>query len=71
MYFAILGGLAVAIPGELRGYHEAWKKYGRLSWAELFEPTIKLCEEGVPINEHLATNIETLEKEIRESPTLR
>lgn len=64
------GALAAGIPGELRGYYEAWKKYGKLQWNELFEPTIKLCEEGVPVNEHLATNLAALEDEIRNSKTL-
>lgn len=65
------GALAAGVPGELRGYYEAWKKYGKLPWQELFEPTIDLCENGVPVNEHLATNLAALEDDIRNSKTLR
>lgn len=45
---AQIGGLAVAIPGELAGLEEAFNRYssGVLSWAELFEPVIKLNREG-------------------------
>lgn len=64
------GAYAAAVPGELKGYYEAWKKYGKLDWNVLFEPTIKLCEEGVPVNEHLATNLKAMEDDIRNSKTL-
>ncbi|KAK6501730.1 hypothetical protein TWF481_009557 [Arthrobotrys musiformis] len=43
------GGLAVGIPGEVDGFWKAWKMYGRVEWRELFEPSIKLCEEGVRV----------------------
>ncbi|XP_054262881.1 scoloptoxin SSD14-like isoform X2 [Macrosteles quadrilineatus] len=65
-----IGGLSIAVPGELRGYQAAWERYGRLKWHKLFEPTIQMCEEGVPIGKHLAKNLEVMEQEIRNSKTL-
>ncbi|KAK5641806.1 hypothetical protein RI129_010353 [Pyrocoelia pectoralis] len=39
-------GLAVGVPGELRGYWVAHEKYGTLPWKELVQPTVDLCERG-------------------------
>ncbi|KAF3906491.1 Gamma-glutamyltransferase [Dactylellina cionopaga] len=47
------GGLAVGIPGEVMGYWTAWNMYGRVPWKELFEPSIKICEEGARVTPHL------------------
>lgn len=64
--------MAVAIPGELKGYSTIYKLYGgKVSWESLFEPTIKLCENGIKISERLALNMRNHEELIKNDPFLR
>ncbi|XP_067008802.2 scoloptoxin SSD14 [Anabrus simplex] len=66
-------GLAVAVPGELMGYWEAFQKYksGNVRWEELIEPTIKLCIEGVEVTPYLEAVLRNNEKEIMASDSMR
>lgn len=38
-------GLSVAIPGEIKGFYQAHKEYGRLPWKDLFKEVIELSKE--------------------------
>lgn len=54
-----IGGLAIAVPGEVRGMYEVWKKYGKLPWRDLVQPAINMTLEGfqVPQRMHEAAHI--------------
>ena len=41
-----LGAISVSTPGALEGWWTLHERYGKLKWAELFEPAIHYCEAG-------------------------
>ena len=43
-----LGAISVSTPGALDGWWTLHQRYGRLKWADLFEPAIHYCESGAP-----------------------
>ena len=43
------GAISVSTPGALDGWWTMHQRYGRLKWAELFEPAIHYCENGTPV----------------------
>jgi len=50
---AVVGGKSVGTPGVLRALELAHAKYGKLPWAELFQPAIRLATEGFPLSPRL------------------
>jgi gamma-glutamyltranspeptidase/glutathione hydrolase len=54
---AIPGGLSVGVPGVIAMLEMAHGKYGKLPWARLFAPAIRLAENGFPVGPKLARSI--------------
>jgi gamma-glutamyltranspeptidase/glutathione hydrolase len=50
---AVVGGLSVGVPGAVRMLERVHREHGRLPWAQLFDPAIKLAEEGFPVSPRL------------------
>jgi gamma-glutamyltranspeptidase/glutathione hydrolase len=60
-----VGAVSVSTPGALDGWWTLHQRYGKLKWAELFEPAIAACEAGAPtpqiIGYYLKRNLEFFE----------
>ncbi len=52
---AVPGGRSVGIPGNMALMAKAHARWGKLKWAKLFEPAIKLADEGFIVSPRLAT----------------
>lgn len=50
---AVVGGRSVGVPGILHAFDKAHKEHGKLPWQTLFEPAIKLAEQGFVVSPRL------------------
>lgn len=67
---AVPGGLSVGVPGNLAMLAMAHKKFGKLSWAKLFGPAIKLARDGFPVGNKLAATIREF-PQMKKMPDIR
>ena len=62
---------SVGVPGTVAGLREAWKREGRLPWARLLAPAIRLAKEGFVLSANQAASLaEHLPEFQRHAPTL-
>lgn len=54
---SLIGGLAVGVPGEIAGFAEASKMFGNLPWKRLFQESVDMMRDGVPVPLELAKRI--------------
>jgi gamma-glutamyltranspeptidase/glutathione hydrolase len=52
---AVVGGRSVGVPGTVRLLETAHRQYGKLPWAQLFQPAITLAEGGFKVSPRLNT----------------
>ncbi|MDB5808409.1 MAG: gamma-glutamyltransferase [Betaproteobacteria bacterium] len=45
---------AVSVPGAVSVYEALWKRYCTMDWAELWEPAIRLADEGIAITQYIS-----------------
>ena len=69
----ILGGLAIAVPSQVKGLWEAKQKYGnpQVSWKSLIQPSINLCLEGVPVTFSMAKSLQSKKAQIFMDPGMK
>lgn len=51
---AVLSGLSIGVPGVVRALDLAHRTHGRLDWARLLAPAIRLADEGFMVSPRLA-----------------
>ncbi len=54
---AFPGGMSVGVPGNIRLAEQAHRRWGVLPWAKLFEPAIRLADQGFTITPRFAKTI--------------
>lgn len=67
---AVVGGRSVGTPGAVRMLELAHQEHGKLPWATLFEPAIRLAEQGFKVS-HRLNSLLTTEKFLPSDPTAR
>lgn len=67
----IPGGLSVGVPGNVRLMEMAHKKWGKLEWKALFQPAIKLAEDGYQVTPALYTWLVQYEPVWKDFPEAR
>ena len=67
---SLRGGLAIAVPGEVRGLAQVVRDFGTLPLATVLGPAIRYAEEGFPVGHHLAAELAANSEEIRRHPAL-
>jgi gamma-glutamyltranspeptidase/glutathione hydrolase len=55
---SVIGYKAVAVPGTVAGLELALKTYGKLKLADVLAPAIHLAEDGFPVSEKLARQLD-------------
>lgn len=63
-------GTSVGVPGEVKGFYLAHKRYGKLEWSQLFEENIRIAN-GFEASEQLCRRLKKLKKYIFADEGLR
>lgn len=56
------GGYSVGVPGNVALMAKAHAKWGKLPWADLFSPAIKLAEDGYDVTPRLFNSLTSIQK---------
>ncbi len=68
---SLTGDLAAGVPGSVAGLAEAHRRYGKLAWAQLLAPAIRLAREGFLVDEFRSRSIAGSADRLRRFPASR
>ncbi|WP_426321506.1 gamma-glutamyltransferase [Pseudoduganella sp. R-43] len=59
---AVASGMAVGVPGTVRGWHDALDRYGTMSFKQVLAPAIKVAQDGFRLNDNFVALVTENEK---------
>ena len=65
---SLVGWRASGVPGSVRGFELAHKKYGRKNWTELLDPAITLASQGFPVSYSMSESFDHESKLLSKFP---
>lgn len=68
---AVPGGRSVGVPGNIRLAAEVHRRFGRVPWARLFDPAIRLAEGGFTVSPWLAATLAGSDQRWADFPATR
>lgn len=68
---AVGGGLSVGVPGNIRLMEKVHARWGKVEWARLFDPAIRLAEQGFVVNRTLAGRVSGMARFWDDFPAIR
>ncbi|MBV6322320.1 gamma-glutamyltransferase [Duganella violaceipulchra] len=64
----VASGMAVGVPGAVRGWHEALDRYGSMSFKQVLAPAIAVASDGFAVNANFTHLVEDSEAKFRMFP---
>ncbi|MES2162001.1 MAG: gamma-glutamyltransferase [Pseudomonadota bacterium] len=64
----VASGMAVGVPGTVRGWHEALDRYGSMSFKQVLAPAIAVASDGFAVNANFTHLVEDSEAKFRMFP---
>jgi gamma-glutamyltranspeptidase/glutathione hydrolase len=65
---AVASGLSVGVPGTVRGWHEALRRYGTMSFEQVLAPAISVAEQGFTVDANFSSLVARNEGKFRRFP---
>ena len=64
----LTGVHSVSVPGAVSVYEALWKRHGSMDWAALWEPAIRLADEGIAITKYISGQFAAHADQLAEFP---